>query len=93
MNAPTDEEIMIALVEQVQKAAAGGSENDVVTFITRPMWMAFLRATGEKDLHKLPRPGLSVFGSRTLLFNREAMEAVSFPLSHLQKPTEFPPVD
>lgn len=61
-----DEEIVCALVEQVTKAAAGGSERDVVTFITLPLWNAFLRALGEEE-NQDPRSDLRVYGSKTVL--------------------------
>lgn len=78
MTAVTDEEIMFGLIDQVRKAAAGGSERNVMTFITRPMWIAFLRAIKHPDLNTLPMPGLTVFGSRTLLFNRPQFWSMSF---------------
>lgn len=41
-----DNDIMRSLIHQVSKAVpVGGTEQDVVTFISAPMWKAFCRST------------------------------------------------
>lgn len=69
----TDETIMTHLLKQVMKAARPGSEREVVTVITRPMWCSFLRAAGVSECatptvwfgcHRTRR----VFGSETHVY-------------------------
>lgn len=69
---------MCALVEQVMRAAKGDTETNVTTRISVPMWKAFLRGCGDKNLKALPRPGFSVFGSRTILVKSKRLFAVSY---------------
>lgn len=78
--------IVSALIDQVQKAVPkGGSELDVRTIITRPLWDKFMAAgghppgtmpTGWLGIHKTRR----VFGSETRVVESEKFAAVSFPI-------------
>jgi hypothetical protein len=81
----TDEEIMMALIGQVANAAAtiNGSERDVTTIITRPLWRRWNRATGcnENDeptewlgAHNTRR----IYGSETIVIDRPGLASVSF---------------
>lgn len=79
----TDREIMCALIGQVAHAAAGKSETSVTTIITRPMWNAFLRATGSPEnsdptAWKWPKETHRVYGSETIVVDSEEMASVSF---------------
>ncbi len=78
----TDDEIMRALIAQVSKAAQGKSELEVTTFITKPLWNAFLRAVGEKPNTKPTKwNGLEtvrVFGSATIVVPGKKMWSASF---------------
>jgi hypothetical protein len=76
-----EDEIMRALIGQVSKAAGGDNEQNVITYITRPLWDAFCRAT------KMPEGCLPtswrginntrrVYGSETILL--ESSEWFSF---------------
>lgn len=69
----TEDLIPLHLFSQVMKAARPGSEREVVTVITRPMWCAFLRAVGVPEYveptewlgcHRTQR----VFGSETHVY-------------------------
>lgn len=68
-SSPLDDEVMRALIEQVSKAVPeGGSEHDVLTIITRPMWEIWCRAVGF-PIGCLPLwPDRTVYGSVTLLW-------------------------
>ena len=90
-NMKNDNEIMRALINQVMKAAHGKPETEVVTFITKPMWRAFCRATG------LPRNSsptewqgikktIRVFGSHTIIVPGKKLASVSF-CAHVEKQT------
>lgn len=70
-------EITIALGEQVHAAMPkGGSETEVLTTITQPMWNAFLEEIREKK-DKLPQKGLSVWGSVTHVVPSKKMYSFS----------------
>lgn len=84
---------MIELIHQVQRAMAAceipmATEKDVVTFITRPMWRAFLA------FHNLPedteptewqgKDTVRVFGSETRIVESELWWAVSVPAERLK---------
>ncbi len=79
----TDFEIVKALESQVRKAVPSpGSERNVVTFITRPMWNAFLRWLKEPEDSEptdwlWPKKTLRVWGSRTVVLNCESMASFS----------------
>lgn len=80
---PSDEEITIALVNGVQMAANGDTEQSVTTILTRPMWNAFLRYI-RKPEDSEPTDWLGmvatnrVYGSRTIVVEGDEMKAVSF---------------
>ncbi len=75
-----DDEVMRALMQQVAKAVpVGGSERDVLTIITRPMWEMWCRAVGNLA-DSLPDNGLAgnrVYGSYTVLIDSAAAESGS----------------
>lgn len=84
-----DDEILRALINQVLKAAHGRVETEVVTYITKPMWNAFCRATGLPKnssptewlgIHKTIR----VFGSHTIVLPSKKMASVSF-CAHVER--------
>jgi hypothetical protein len=87
MNKPTDFQIMKALMDQVRKAVPlGGSERDVTTIISRPMWQAWCRAVDMPEnseptewlgIHKTMR----VYGSRTIVVENPKWLACSGYLS------------
>lgn len=86
MKKPTDQEILRALINQVMKAADGRNEQEVVTFITKPMWRAFLRATGTPESSE-PTEWSSgakccrVYGSKTVVLPSKQMKSASFSIS------------
>lgn len=47
MNAPEDKQVLKALLVQVSRSIGAGDETDVGTTISRPMYDAFLRASGD----------------------------------------------
>jgi hypothetical protein len=73
----TDDKIMLALVKQVSKAIPSwGNERDVVTYISRPMWKAFLRAIRKpEDSEPTDWIGfddtIRVYGSQTIVVDSE----------------------
>ncbi len=74
-----DDEVMRALVHQVSKAVPeGGSEQDVLTLITRPMWEIWCRAVGLVG-GTLPDNGhhTRVYGSFTVLIESDQAAAGS----------------
>lgn len=80
-----DEGIMCSLINQVQKAANGGSELEVTTFITKPMWRAFLRASGTNPNSKPTewlgfKKTIRVFGSKTIVTKSKKLASVSFKI-------------
>lgn len=85
---PTEEDdlVMRSLVHQVSKATPrGGTEQDVITFISLPMWKAFCRATGMPETSKPtkwlgPKDTHRVYGSVTVVVPSKAMFALSRPL-------------
>lgn len=84
-NRPSDNEIMRALIGQVMKATPKKrSELDVVTFITKPMWQAFCRASGTpvdaKPTEWLGAKSVRVFGSKTVVLNSKKLQSVSFSI-------------
>lgn len=79
----TDEEIMCALIGQVSQAAQGGSEREVRTVITRPMWNAFCRATKSPENSEPTEwlgmgPTIRVYGSETIVVEGDSMRSFSF---------------
>ncbi len=86
-----DNEVMRVLIGQVSKAVPrGGSERDVTTIITRPMWRAWCRAIGIPCECKPCAWGSAsnhnrVFGSRTLVVDNPKMLAVSGVLASTAK--------
>lgn len=86
----SDEEIFCALVEQVSKAVPkGGSEQDVRTIITRPMWNSFCRAV-EIPENSIPTDhigikSIRVYGSETIVVESEKMAACSFAVGGFVK--------
>lgn len=84
-----DDSIMRALVAQVSAAVprkSGGSEQDVTTLITRPMWEAFLRAVGEppgtEPSPEWSKTAVRVYGSCTVVFEAEHMASISFSMEN-----------
>lgn len=61
----SDFDILLALFEQVRKAAAGSSEKDTVTYITEPMYKRFLSAI-ETEYKGII---YSVYGSSTVIID------------------------
>lgn len=74
-----------ALMGQVAAAVPDGygSELDVVTIITRPLWRAWNRAVGSPEdcepTEWLGSETHRVYGSRTIVVESDEMRAVSFP--------------
>lgn len=80
-----DRFVMMALIAQVSKARpAQGSERDVRTLISRPMWNAFCRATklpeDSEPSEWLGTESHRVFGSETVVFESDEMISVSFAM-------------
>lgn len=85
-----DLDIVAALVNQVRFAVPqGGTERDVVTIITRPMWQGFLRGINESaDAEPTDWLGHETFrvnGSLTIVIEREESYAVSLARSAFAK--------
>ena len=79
----SDDEILRSLVHQVSKAAMSGSERDVITYISRPLWKLWCHAVGYPEdseptqwlgLHKTRR----VYGSETVVLKSDLLFSVSF---------------
>lgn len=84
---PSDSEIMRALIGQVAKAANGDSEQRVTTFITKPMWRAFLRATGSPVNAKptewqMGPKCMRVYGSKTIVVPSKKLQSISFSVKY-----------
>lgn len=67
-------EITRALIGQVTKAASGHPETEVVTFITKPMWKAFMKELGHSTNTKPTewttiKDTRRVYGSKTIVVN------------------------
>lgn len=79
-----DNEIIRRLVEQVRLAVPkGGSEKDVITVITRPMWRRFLRYIGinsdiDPVFSKSAKNNLTVYGSETIVVERPYEASFSY---------------
>jgi len=85
----TDIQVMRALMNQVCCAVASVekktgdkiSELDIVTFVTRPMWQAWLRALclpeDSEPTGWIGEETVRVFGSRTVIVESTATVAVS----------------
>lgn len=79
-------EIMFGLSWQVAQAIPeGGSERDVTTIISRMYWNAFLIGVGMEQgldptdwLDDSPGRTVRVFGSKTIVVDREDLMSVSF---------------
>lgn len=77
-----DDQLMRALIHQVRRATPPkGSECDVRTIITKPMWKRFLRATktpyGEPTVWQ-GKGTRRVFGSETILVDAREQFAISY---------------
>ncbi len=89
MNA--DDRIMHALIHQVARAVpAGGTDQDVTTIISTPMWAAWCRAVGKPEDSEPTEWGTGpnhnrVYGSRTLVVDHPKMLAVSGVLASTAK--------
>lgn len=87
----SDAEIMCMLIGQVSKAVpAGGTERDVTTIISQPMWQAWCRAVGKPEDSQPTEWGTGpdhnrVYGSRTLVVDNPKMLAVSGVLASTAK--------
>jgi len=89
---PQDDLILCELIHQVQKATPKpGSEQDVTTYISGPMWKAFCRSikmpensrpTEWLGIHKTNR----VFGSKTIIIKSNGMISWSFAHSTIKHP-------
>lgn len=86
-----DDRIMHALIGQVARAVPkGGTEQDVVTIISTPMWQAWCRAVGKPEDSKPTTWGMGpehnrVYGSRTIVVDNPKMIAVSGVLASTAK--------
>lgn len=85
MSAESDDLIMVALIDQVQKAMSKDkckNERDVTTIISRPMWRAWNRAVeSPEDAEPTewnPIECHRVYGSKTIVVESDSMAAVSF---------------
>lgn len=89
MNA--DDRIMHALIGQVARAVPkGGTERDVTTIISIPMWRAWCRAVGMPEDSQPTEWGIGVesnrvYGSRTIVVENDKMIAVSGVLASTEK--------
>lgn len=75
--------LISALIGQVTMAAAGDTELNVITYITRPLWRQFNQTLGEvKDVEPTPWLGIGkthrVYGSETIVVETPGLWAVSF---------------
>lgn len=89
-----DDEVMRALIHQVSKAVPeGGSERDVLTFVTRPMWRMWCRAVGLPEEVMSGSEGLTpismtghpincVYGSFTVIVESDRVESGSTAFRH-----------
>lgn len=73
-----DYDVMVALCQQVQQAAQGGDERDVVTIITRSMWHKYRRGAQGCYVGCVPSYCCTVYGSATHIVDRAGYEAVSY---------------
>lgn len=87
----SDSTIMCALIHQVTKATpAGGTERDVTTIVSRPMWQAWCRSIGAPEDSEPTEWGTGpnhnrIFGSRTIVVENPKMLAVSGVLASTAK--------
>lgn len=87
----TDDDVMRALIGQVSRAVPkGGTERDVTTIISTPMWQAWCRAVGKPEDSQPTEWGMGkcsnrVYGSRTLVVDNPKMIAVSGVLASTAK--------
>lgn len=74
-------ELVQALIHQVQKAAAGDTEQNVVTFISRPMWRKWNTDVGDppdcEPTGWIGNDTCRVFGSKTVVVEHDSFFAVS----------------
>lgn len=83
----SDAEIAHALIHQVAQAVPpGGSERDVATVISHPMWCAFLRYCSNPETScptEWYGPGKTyrVYGSETFIVSCDRMASVSYPIA------------
>jgi hypothetical protein len=83
MKKPTqlDQDIMRQLISRVARSMPkGGSEQDVTTFISRPMWKSWCRAVGIKT-NSEPTAWIGVrshrvYGSKTIIVEAAHLFAV-----------------
>jgi len=78
----TEEALAWNLHSQVTKAAQGHEYRHVTTYITRPMWQAFLRGIGLPDTDEPNEDpcfdkARRVAGSRTVVVDKPGMWAIS----------------
>jgi len=71
MKSISEPQLVNALICQVTKAANGGSETDVTTFISKPLWKRFLKAIGINESSKPTGwngdKTIRVYGSNTIV--------------------------
>jgi hypothetical protein len=77
-----DQLILSSLIGQVTKAARGRSEREVKTFITRPFWNLWCKATNIPE-NSVPTDWTTVnciriYGSETIVVESEKFAAVSY---------------
>lgn len=96
-----DTQILRSLVKQVMLAVPkkpGANETDVITFISLPMWKAFLHALHapedtvplnwkDKPMNAKPSAVCSVYGSLTIVIPHKEM----FAVSRARKPSDIDP--
>lgn len=78
----TPEQVMCALIGQVARAAQGGTEQDVTTLITRPLWRTWNLAVGNHiDAPPTDWIGIEgtnrVYGSKTIIVESEELWSIS----------------
>lgn len=83
MNHALDDKILVNLIIQVASAVPEkGTELDVTTIITRPMWRAWCRAIrvpeDSEPTDWIGQNTIRVYGSKTIVVESDIMAAVSF---------------
>ena len=77
----SEPELVNALICQVTKAANGGSELSVTTFISKPMWKRFLKAIGINESSKPTGwngdKTIRVYGSNTVVVDSNELFSLS----------------
>lgn len=81
-----DLSLVTLLMEAVRDAVPpGGNEQDVVTYISRPMWRQWCRDLGQADTEPSKLWGQTharIYGSVTVVVESPLFFAISKPLKH-----------